>query len=343
MRPEIEETVIMQTTGTTSYLARYMRGEYERVWEDLQALGDAVRQEPLYADASAVAHETMRRARANLEVLIPRLVRVGYLFGYAYLQPPALRSFGWQEHNWYRDSLRWARLQPPLLGNNAPDLEEEAADARARLERLRELEAPPVILNHWQRRVADLEAGPKETSAALDAFEGEIGILPLSLRAWYELVGGVNFVGLHVGWLRLLSAADTMDEEERERQEFEREEVGRPFHRLADLSPLCIPPLAASPSWEDRGAPGIYHLELLPDRYSVYGEHGQPSPCSIALPCLRADASLLVEGHSASLSQTTFVAYLRNAFRWGGFPGWEQATERPERDLRDLTEGLLPL
>ncbi len=45
-------------------------------------LGPAVRDEPVSTDARAVAHETMRRARHNIETLIPRLVAIGYQFGY---------------------------------------------------------------------------------------------------------------------------------------------------------------------------------------------------------------------------------------------------------------------
>jgi hypothetical protein len=67
----------------TRFLDRYMHGECEQVWEELVALGDHVRaEESLHADALAVARETMRRARANIEVLISRLQRLGYVFGY---------------------------------------------------------------------------------------------------------------------------------------------------------------------------------------------------------------------------------------------------------------------
>jgi hypothetical protein len=45
-----------------SYLERYLTGEHEQVWAELVALGAAVRDEPLYSDALAVARETMRRA-----------------------------------------------------------------------------------------------------------------------------------------------------------------------------------------------------------------------------------------------------------------------------------------
>jgi hypothetical protein len=47
----------------SNYYDRYQRGERVQVWSDLIALGEAVRQEPVYSDAVAVARETMTRAR----------------------------------------------------------------------------------------------------------------------------------------------------------------------------------------------------------------------------------------------------------------------------------------
>ena len=63
-----------------TYLERYLAGEREAVWAELTALGSAIRDEPLFADAQAVARETMRRARANVEVLVRRLTALGYRF-----------------------------------------------------------------------------------------------------------------------------------------------------------------------------------------------------------------------------------------------------------------------
>ena len=58
-----------------------MSGEHVEVWADLVTMGDRVRQEPVLGDAQAVADETMRRARQNIETLIPRLAEAGYRFG----------------------------------------------------------------------------------------------------------------------------------------------------------------------------------------------------------------------------------------------------------------------
>ena len=61
-----------------SFLQRYLGGEREQVWTDLVALGERVRSEAHYEDAWAVALETMRRVRHNLEILQQRLPESPY-------------------------------------------------------------------------------------------------------------------------------------------------------------------------------------------------------------------------------------------------------------------------
>lgn len=76
----------------TSFLERYMEGEHRAVWAELLAYGGKVRQESLLDDARAVARETMRRARENIELLVPRLEVLGYRFShprYAFVSPEA--------------------------------------------------------------------------------------------------------------------------------------------------------------------------------------------------------------------------------------------------------------
>ena len=64
-----------------TFLNRYLKGEYEQVWRELNAEGDAIQYEPLYHDALAVAQETMRRVRKNVELIVGRLDALGYVFG----------------------------------------------------------------------------------------------------------------------------------------------------------------------------------------------------------------------------------------------------------------------
>jgi len=63
------------------FLERYINGEHEQVWRDLQKLGAGVRDEPNYTQAKEVAIETMRRVRRNCERIISRLQTLGYVFG----------------------------------------------------------------------------------------------------------------------------------------------------------------------------------------------------------------------------------------------------------------------
>src|SRR5690349_21486762 len=88
-----------------SYLERYLQGEYIQVWHELVALDDQVRKEPIYSDAWAVAGETMRRVRQNIERMIPRLRTLGYVF----VQDQLLneRELSAQERN-------WIHMNPPV-------------------------------------------------------------------------------------------------------------------------------------------------------------------------------------------------------------------------------------
>ncbi len=100
-----------------TYLERYTNGEYEPVWNELQALGPAVRQEPVYSDALAVARETMGRARQTIEELIQRLIRIGFVFGYDHHLMPLVRGISSGIYDWadYAEGLAWVQQQPPLM------------------------------------------------------------------------------------------------------------------------------------------------------------------------------------------------------------------------------------
>jgi len=63
-----------------TFLDRYQNGEREQVWVDLNSLGPRVRDKEYFDDAHAVAQETMRRARGNVETLIVRLEKLGCKF-----------------------------------------------------------------------------------------------------------------------------------------------------------------------------------------------------------------------------------------------------------------------
>jgi hypothetical protein len=115
-----------------TFLERYEAGEYEQVWDELMALGGRVRDEATYLDGLSVARETMRRARHNIETLIPRLEAVGYHLGYDWLA---------------EDERSFALGQPPAF---APP----RSDALARLVELEADAGPlPLSLRAWYETV----------------------------------------------------------------------------------------------------------------------------------------------------------------------------------------------
>src|SRR5579863_4090048 len=184
-----------------SFLERYQNGEREQVWAELNALGPRVRDRAYFADATAVAQETMRRARHNVETLIVRLEKLGYEFqttsGNA---AGALAGLGQalsmlkaadqltarSDGNPHVDRLRQqsrGMLDNPIFKNLLGSLEKQSA-APTPTEALKN---PNVYAPPDKRVVKDLRT-----------FEKSIGgPIPLSLRAWCEIVGSVSLIGSH--------------------------------------------------------------------------------------------------------------------------------------------------
>jgi hypothetical protein len=247
-----------------SFFERYQGGEHEQVWAELLALGDQVRAEPLYSDARAVARETMRRVRRNIEALIPRLESIGYKFGYDWLQ----------EHD-----QNFAKGQPPVFAAPNPNAQEHIAE----LERL-------------------------------------VGVLPLSLHAWYGAVGAVNFVGAAPEYWQVNAQAD----------------------------PLYIYPIQAAleeyTDWRESRREAEDEMDVRPNRVPIAPDYLHKYNISggmwynIVLPNAAVDAQLADEWH-----HTTFVNYLRICFRWAGLPGLERVPKPPTKELAYLTKDLLPI
>jgi hypothetical protein len=262
-----------------TYLQRYNAGEREQVWDELLALGAAVRDEPLYSDALAVARETMTRARHNVELLVARLRQNGYEFA---------------------------------------DPGDEFIPA------------------------------PSDAASRLDEIEAGVGLMPLSLRVWQELVGGIYLLGTHPDWARTGYANDD----------------GYPIY----TDPLCVDPLyEIERQVEDWGylfEEGKFAFDIAPDLLYKANISGS-GPIQISVP------NPAIDGMVSDINYNMpFVAYLRNSFKWGGFPGFAEADEQmrdmkeraasrklpsfyqvadiegsyvPTKWLAQLTEGLLPI
>ncbi len=178
-------------------------------------------------------------------------------------------------------------------------------------------------VEYYREPMVFLPPGP-EVDEQIAELERVAGPLPLSLRAWYEIVGEVNFMGSNPNWpgardrprvypdpLVMHSVTGALEDYQ---TWFKNRE-----HSLLDRFP-------AFRIW----APDYFTKEQISGAgYSIW------------LPNPAADALFEGERHGVP-----FVDYLRICFRWGGFPGFEFAQElegRSERDLAYLAEGLLPI
>ncbi|HEY7357273.1 MAG TPA: hypothetical protein VH590_12430 [Ktedonobacterales bacterium] len=309
-----------------SFLSRYERGEHEQVWAELLALDAQIREEPLYSDALAVAHETMRRVRYNIELLIPRLIELGYRFGYGWVTEQQGYDAGLVASvarlETKRPSMPWS---PP-----SPDVQEQLA------------------------YLEQLIGGP----------------LPLSLQAWYEVVGQADFVGElparwgftpeTTAWAQALKAfleehpfpmPSFRDPEEYELEQAGEEEIEPPWaaqervynKHIHLLEPLYVLPLEeVVAEVHQQLAHRHYYprlfMPIAPDHAFKYWRAGG-GRYPIFVPNAAIDGKLHLEWHD-----TTFVGYLRICCRWAGLPELAYfAEERGKEEFHTLTEGLLPL
>lgn len=150
------------------------------------------------------------------------------------------------------------------------------------------------------------------TIAEVEAVAG--GPIPLSLRAFFEVVGEVNFNGDHP------SLAPK----------------GSQF--APDPLMVCSADdaLAMLDSF-DRDEDDPLLIEFAPDALHKANISGG-APYSIELPNPAADAQVEDEPHDV-----TFVEYLRIAvLGWGGFPGWENGGSAIPAELNELRRDLEP-
>jgi hypothetical protein len=301
-----------------TYLERYQNGECVRVWEELIALGEGIHQAPTYEDARAVARETMARARRNIETLYQRLKTIGYQF-------VAEPSDNRRKLENSLDQMREQFPQNPLLDsvfgnmlNNVELLREQIAQFR---------DAHPETTP--RRASGVITPPPDDISQRIDAFEVIIGKLPLSVRAWGEMVGNVNFMGEHPGLASMEDAPFSTSSSDKPSEWY-----GDPLcFRIdldADEAQVLIEYRLDNPPIDEN----TFEMVVGPDCIQKAGFSG--GAYSIVLPDARADTML----HGTDLH---FVAYLRESFLWGGFPGLKDDDDRDDDLITYLKDGLEPI
>lgn len=309
--------------STMTYLEHYLKGSYEQVWDQLTHPDFDIHQDDLRADALEVARETMRRVRTNIEMLIERLLQMGFLFGYdRRLQQQLYHLSSASNRRDYFDLFSWVREQPPvfLAANQLDDERREWEHEFARSE------------DHpfGDDFVFTGNEAPVPMKIYLEQIEQIAGPLPLSLRAWYEEVGAVNFYGYHERWHALIQTfAPTL---------YNRGEPSS-LYLMSYCDPLQVCALDEHflTCWREKiQYETIYKFEFAPDADFKDGYGGSSSPYTMILPDASADVRLIGTG-------MTFVQYLRvSLLSWGGFIGMRKWPTVPKGDLAVLTRDLIP-
>jgi hypothetical protein len=293
--------------GQLPFYDRYMAGEHRQVWKELIALGPAVREDSHVADALAVAYETMQRVEVNVRTLVQRLVAMNYVF--APDGPPSSGSM---------------KVQMGGSTMSLDDLMRDAGQAGGAFSKLAGLFGGIMKARDsmaGQRPTPKAQSGnaasrahvPPGPNARKDVanFEKEYGTLPLSLRAFYEVVGEVNLNGTH----------PALDPE------------GSPVAP----DPLLVYGLddgIVEFDEDDEEGETPSAVTIAPDDLHKANTSGGDA-YTMAIPDPRADGELLNERHDLF-----FVDYLRLCFEYGGFPGYEGRSSAPA-ELQTLKDGLI--
>jgi hypothetical protein len=292
-----------------------------------------------------VARATMKRARKNVRTLIERLDGLGYQFWNGErntLGPQGVTVARGGEIVTFASSLDLARKAidmdlsriPGRAGAHAAQVQQrlaalmgtfQAAHAQSARRRETQIAEKAAIRDHLK----DPQVFAPPTADEVNFIRGleKKGMfLPLAWRAWIEEVGDVNLAGAHPAFsfwegpkfpgIYADPLMINLDHFSFEIENWERDlddgEAPGPFGAVFSVDAHMKARLAVGHDQLDEG----YELEV-PDK--------------------AADARFRQGGR-----EVWFVDHLREAFRWGGFPGWASHPNAPA-ELRHLAEGLLAI
>ncbi|MDB5319628.1 MAG: hypothetical protein JWN40_1259 [Phycisphaerales bacterium] len=142
--------------------------------------------------------------------------------------------------------------------------------------------------------------------------------VPVAIHAWMLEVGDVDFCGTHPDWPRTGYVGMGDDG--------------------AESEPWYTDPLVVGFSIDDPEQAGEpRRLDIAPDVITKANVSGG-APVWVGTTSPTFDACLV--GQSGSF---TLLSYLRHAFAWGGFPGFEYQPKAPREMLAELARGLTRL
>jgi hypothetical protein len=225
----------------------------------------------------------------------------------------------------------WAELRShdALGGDLLEGAQAVASETMKRVARCADILSERLAALGWRPLYGELRTRPRaeDREAMRRIQEITAAPIPLSVRAFWEGVGGINFV-----W----------DYESGDALELG---VGLP---MDEMDPLCVDAPAdlthVFEEWQDQRS-GLnpefadpFRLDVSPDYLHKANTSGGP-PYGFELPFFGADPILMGETH-----ELPFSDYLRLCFRWAGFPRLERHADRPDVHafLEVMTKGLEP-
>jgi hypothetical protein len=215
------------------------------------------------------------------------------------------------------------RSHEALGGDLLEEAQAVAKETMTRVARNADLLRERLAVSGWRPLYSELRTRPRAEDREVMRRIEEItrAPLPVSLRVFWETVGGINFV-----WDYESSKAPDL-------------RVDLP---MDEMDPLCVdaPEVVTHlfEEWEEQRS-GIdleladpFNLDLAPD-YLHKANISGGAPYGIELPFLGADPVFANEAN-----ELPFVDYLRLCFRWAGFPRLERYADRP--DVREFLEAM---
>lgn len=149
--------------------------------------------------------------------------------------------------------------------------------------------------------------------------------VPVALQAWLMEVGCVDLCGTHPEWKR--SACVGLSDEDSDKEPW----FSDPLVLDARLGPVASRPDRA------RCEDGRFALSLAPDSVTKANVSGG-GPVTVFCDVPAFDVCLA--GQHGSL---TLLSYLRWAFEWSGFPGFDYIPDAPREMLKEWGRGLTRL
>jgi hypothetical protein len=172
----------------------------------------------------------------------------------------------------------------------------------------------------------------EDTPELIALLEQLTGPIPLVISSWMLRVGDVNLVGNHPKWPEPDMYTDALVVEFEYKSWGLEDDGARSYYEMEYNN---------WQSWvkeDGLEAVGPFSLAFAPDVYHKVNVSGG-TPYAIILPNAGADALIEIYG-----KQSYFVDYLRECFKWGGFPGFgDKEKGRDNGTIVELVVGLLDI